>query len=85
MPLRLAIRCILPLVLITAAFAEAAFAQDIVTDCDRYAASRLDPQRKAAGVEIGQNRFCSGRSCLWGRGAAISGRHAPSLPARAGI
>ncbi len=57
MPLRLAIRCILSLVLITAAFAEAAFAQDIVTDCDRYAASRLDPRRKAAGVELDKIDF----------------------------
>ncbi len=52
LPLRLAIRCVLPLVSITAAFAEATFAQDIVTDCDRHAASYLDPQRKAAGVDL---------------------------------
>ena len=47
MPIRLAIHCVLPLVLITAVLA-----QDIVTDCDKYAASRLDPQRKAAGVDL---------------------------------
>ncbi|MGP0086797.1 MAG: tetratricopeptide repeat protein, partial [Steroidobacteraceae bacterium] len=47
MPIRLAIHCVLPLVLI-----RAAFAQEIVTDCDRYAASHLDPQRKAAGVDL---------------------------------
>jgi predicted membrane-bound mannosyltransferase len=47
LPIWLAIHCVLPLVLITAAFA-----QDIVTDCDRYAASHLDPQRKAAGVDL---------------------------------
>jgi TPR repeat protein len=45
MPIRLAILCALRLVLNTSAFA-----QDIVTDCDKYAASHLDPQRKAAGV-----------------------------------
>ena len=47
MPIWLAIHCVLPLALITAALA-----QDIVTDCDKYAASRLDPQRKAAGVDL---------------------------------
>ncbi len=29
-----------------------AFAQDIVTDRDKYAASQFDPQRKAAGVDF---------------------------------
>jgi len=29
-----------------------AFAQNIVTDCDKYAADGLDPQRKAAGVDF---------------------------------
>jgi len=41
-----------PLVLISPTFA-----QDIVTDCDRYAASHLDPQRKAVGVDLDKIDF----------------------------
>ena len=52
LPIRLANYCVLPLVLITAAFA-----QDIVTDCDKYAASHLDPQRKATGVDFDKIDF----------------------------
>jgi TPR repeat protein len=47
LPIRLAFLCVLPLVLGTGAFA-----QSIVTDCDKYAADGLDPQRKAAGVDF---------------------------------
>jgi tetratricopeptide (TPR) repeat protein len=43
---RLVFVCVLSLVLITAAFAQEA----PVTNCDSYAASDLDPQRKATGV-----------------------------------
>ncbi len=50
--IRFTIYCVLPLVLITAAFA-----QDVVTDCDRYAASHLDPQRKAAGIDLDKIDF----------------------------
>jgi uncharacterized protein len=49
MPKRLALLCALQLVL-----SMSAFAQDTpVTDCDRYAASATDPQRKATGVPLG--------------------------------
>jgi TPR repeat protein len=46
MPIRLAILCTLQLTLSTIAFAQEA----PVTDCDRYAASDIDPQRKAEGL-----------------------------------
>src|ERR1700688_439391 len=29
-----------------------AFAQDVITDCDKYAADALDPQRNATGVDF---------------------------------
>jgi TPR repeat protein len=45
MPIRLAFLCVLLLVL-----SSNAFAQDVVTDCDRYAASDTDPGAKAPGV-----------------------------------
>jgi TPR repeat protein len=47
LPMRLAFLCVLPFVLGTSAFA-----QNIVTDCDKYAADELDPQRTAAGVDF---------------------------------
>ena len=47
MPLWLAFLGVLQLVLGTSAFA-----QDVVTDCDKYAADALDPQRNAAGVDF---------------------------------
>ena len=43
---RLAFLCILQLILSTSAFAQDA----PVADCDKYAASDVDPQRKATGV-----------------------------------
>ena len=45
-PIRLAILCTLQLTLGTIAFAQDA----AVTDCDKYAASDIDPQRKAEGL-----------------------------------
>jgi TPR repeat protein len=51
MATRLASLCILQLVLISNAFSQSALEQDApVTDCDTYAASDADPQRKAEGV-----------------------------------
>ena len=47
LPIRLAFLCLLQLTLSTYAFA-----QDIVTDCDRYAASDTDPSAKAPGVPL---------------------------------
>jgi TPR repeat protein len=48
MPIRLAFLCVLQLILSTGAFAQEA----PVTDCDRYAASDLDLQRKAVGISF---------------------------------
>jgi TPR repeat protein len=48
---RLASLCLLQLVLISTAFSQSALKQDApVTDCDTYAASDADPQRKAESV-----------------------------------
>jgi TPR repeat protein len=46
MPKRLAFLCVLQLILSTSAFAQEA----PVNDCDKYAASDLDSQRKATGI-----------------------------------
>src|ERR1700691_1507664 len=45
--IRLAFLCVLQLVLGTSAFA-----QNIITDCDKYAAHTLDPRRNTAGVNF---------------------------------
>ena len=47
MPIRLAFLCVLQLGL-----SSNVFAQDIVTDCDKYAASDTDPNAKAPGVPL---------------------------------
>ena len=47
MPTRLAFVCLLQL-----ALSSNAFAQDIVTDCDKYAASDTDPSATAPGVPL---------------------------------